>query len=77
LTEINGGPTGREWGTLTTEVKKLSYDMKNLRTSINLMADEIDKLESSLSSLQTKIYTTIAVCATFASIVAFIIQQVQ
>jgi hypothetical protein len=77
MVEVNGGPTGREWGSITTEVEKLSHDLKNMKLAISLMSDEIDALESTLTALQAKIYTTIAVCTTFASIAAFITQAIQ
>ena len=77
MVEINGGPTGREWGALTTEVKKMSHEIRNVKQSLTLLAEEIDSLETSLTSLQTKIYTTMAVCAAVASIVAFIVQNIK
>ena len=77
MAEVNGGPTGREWGTITTEVEKLSHDLKNMKLAISLMSDEIDVLESTLSTLQAKIYTTIAVCTALASVAAFAAKVLQ
>lgn len=71
------GPTGREWGAITTEVEKLSHDLRNMKMVVNAMSDEIDSLENSLSTLQAKIYTTMAVCTAFASVAAFVTQAVQ
>ena len=48
------GPTGREWGAITTEVEKLSHDLKNMKMVVNAMSDEIDALEISLSSTTSK-----------------------
>tara|TARA_R110000751_G_scaffold90967_1_gene178370 strand:+ start:1337 stop:1570 length:234 start_codon:yes stop_codon:yes gene_type:complete len=77
MSEINGGPTGREWGTITAEVEKLSHDLRNMKMVVNAMSDEIDALENSLSTLQAKIYTTIAVCTALASIAAFATKALQ
>ena len=73
----DSGPTGREWGEITNEVGKLSHDVRNLRMVTAAMSEEIDALEISLSSLQVKIYTTIAVCTTFAGIAAFVTKTLQ
>ena len=58
-------------------MEKLSHDLKNMKMVVNAMSDEIDALEISLSALQAKIYTTIAVCTAFASIAAFIAQALE
>ena len=67
------GPTGREWGDLTREVREIRHDLRNLKMVVDDQLLQVRELELKLGSMSTKIYTTISVSVVFASLVGFLI----
>lgn len=67
------GPTGREWGDLTREVREIRHDLRNLKMVVEDQSLQVRGLELKLGSMSTKIYTTISVSVVFASLVGFLI----
>jgi len=67
------GPTGREWGDLTREVREIRHDLRNLKMVVEDQLLQVRELELKLGSMSTKIYTTISVSVVFASLVGFLI----
>ena len=73
MPEYSNGPTGREWGSLTQEVQELRHDIKNMRMVVDAQTEIIRDLELRLSSISTKIYTTLSVSMVFGGTVGFFI----
>ena len=69
----SNGPTGREWGSLTKEVQELRHDIKNIQMVMDAQTEIIRDLELRLSSISTKIYTTLSVSMVFGGTVGFFI----
>ena len=67
------GPTGREWGDLSREVREIRHDLRNIKMVVDSLSVENRELEMKLGSISTKIYTTISVAAIFASVIGFIL----
>tara|TARA_Y100001949_G_scaffold624_1_gene553 strand:- start:2765 stop:3010 length:246 start_codon:yes stop_codon:yes gene_type:complete len=70
------GPTGREWGELTREVREIRHDLRNLKMLVDGLSLETRELEMKVGSISTKIYTTISVAAIFASVIGFVVSVV-
>jgi hypothetical protein len=72
MVEGANGPTGREWGELTREVREIRHDLRSLKMVVDDQMLEVRQLELKLGSISTKIYTTISVAAVFASLIGFL-----
>ncbi len=73
MAENENGPTGREWGELTREVREIRHDLRNMKMVLDDQILEVRQLELKLGTISTKIYTTISVAAIFASVIGFVI----
>jgi len=78
----DNGPTGREWGELSKEVKEIRHDLRTCRQIATSQSEVLHDLEiefrkemqnllHSVNTVRTKIYTTISVVGVLASMVAF------
>ena len=78
----DNGPTGREWGELSKEVKEIRHDLRTCRHLVDAQSEMMHELEvefrkemlmlmHSVNTVRTKIYTTISVVGVLATIVAF------
>lgn len=76
------GPTGREWGELSKEVKEIRHDLRTCRQIATSQAEVLHELEiefrkqmqillHDVKTVRTKIYTTLSVVGVIASVVAF------
>ena len=70
------GPTGREWGDLSREVREIRHDLRYIKMVVDSLSVENRELEMKLGSISTKIYTTISVAAIFASVIGFVVSIV-
>ena len=79
---MDNGPSGREWGELSKEVKEIRHDLRTCRHLIDGQAEVMHELEiefrkemmimlHNTNTIRTKIYTTLSVVAVVASVVAF------
>jgi len=73
MIEGENGPSGREWGELSREVREIRHDLRNLKMVLDDQVTQGRELELKLGTISTKIYTTISVAAIFASVIGFII----
>lgn len=80
----DNGPTGREWGELSKEVKEIRHDLRTCRHLVDAESEVIHELEvefrkemlnllHAVNTVRTKIYTTLSVVGVLATIVAFAI----
>ena len=80
----DNGPTGREWGELSKEVKEIRHDLRTCRHLVDAESEVIHELEvefrkemlnllHAVNTVRTKIYTTLSVVGVIASVVAFAI----
>ena len=76
MAENENGPTGREWGELTREVREIRHDLRNMKMVLDDQVTEVRRLELKLGTISTKIYTTISVAAIFASVIGFVVSVV-
>ena len=85
--ENNNGPTGREWGELSKEVKEIRHDLRTCRHLIDGQAEVMHELEiefrkemmtmlHNVNTVRTKIYTTLSVVGVEASAIAFVLTVV-
>ena len=79
---MDNGPSGREWGELSKEVKEIRHDLRTCRHLVDAQAEVMHELEiefrkemmvmlHNTNTIRTKIYTTLSVVAVVASVVAF------
>ena len=84
---MDNGPSGREWGELSNELKEIRHDLRTCRHLIDGQAEVMHELEiefrkemmtmlHNVNTVRTKIYTTLSVVGVVASIVAFVITLV-
>ena len=80
----NNGPSGREWGELSKEVDEIQHDLRTCRQIITSHAEilhelelefrrEFQKLQHEVTTVRTKIYTTVSGVGVLASAIAFIL----
>jgi len=69
----DSGPTGREWGDLSRHVEEIRHDIRNMRTILDGYVELIIDLERRCANLETKIYTSVGVCAVLFGLVGSLI----
>ena len=65
------GPSGREWGELTNEVKEIRHDVRTAKMNVDYLANNLRKTDLRVSSMNAKVYTTISVAVIFISLIGF------
>jgi len=73
---MENGPTGREWGSLTREVEEIRHDLRNMKMVVDAQSEMIRDVENRHRRLDTKIYTTVTVVVSVATVVGFALQMI-
>ena len=73
MPDVNGGPTGREWGDMTRHVEEIRHDLKNHKLVLNMHDEIIRKLEATVAATVAKVYTAVAVTGTLITAAAWVI----
>lgn len=73
MPEVNGGPTGREWGDMTRHVEEIRHDLKNHKLVLNMHDEIIRKLEATVAATVAKVYTAVAVTGTLVTAAAWVV----
>lgn len=69
--EETNGPSGREWGNITREVTEIRHDLRNLKTTVDLLADVTRDLDARTRAANTRITTAVKVLAGMAGVLGF------
>ncbi len=67
------GPTGREWGEMTNEVREIRHDLRTLKLTVDYLAELLRKNEARTLAMNTKIYTTISVTVAILGVFGFLV----
>ena len=73
MPDVNGGPTGREWGDMTRHVEEIRHDLQNHKLILNYHDEILRKLEATVAATVAKVYTAVAVTGTLITAAAWII----
>ena len=73
MPDVNGGPTGREWGDMTRHVEEIRHDLQNHKLILNYHDEILRKLEATVAATVAKVYTAVAVTGTLVTAAAWII----
>lgn len=70
------GMTEFDWGKLTTEVKEMRHLLRNQKTTIQMLCDDMHQLRIEMSQLRVQIRTSIIVISTVVTVVFGALQLV-
>ena len=73
MPDVNGGPTGREWGDMTRHVEEIRHDLQNHKLILNYHDEILRKLEATVAATVAKVYTAVAVTGTLITAAAWVI----
>ena len=73
MPDVNGGPTGREWGDMSRHVEEIRHDLSNYKLVLNMHDEIIRKLEATVAATVAKVYTAGAVTGTLIPAPAWVV----